>query len=101
MTADMSSVDLSATLDSLRAVAAAQVSRYPQYAGHFADYRLVRIRKDVTTKAGLAFRHGEYALATEHRDELPDLPSSGKYVTVWSRRNRVDTSVRVADVEWL
>ena len=50
---------------------------------------------------GLAFASGEYAIATEHADEYPGLPSSGKLVTVWSRRNKIDTSVRVADVEWL
>jgi hypothetical protein len=94
----MSNVDLSATLESLKAVAAAQA---PQYENHFKGYRLVRVKRDVKTKAGLALTRGEYALATEHRDELPGLPSSGKLVTVWSRRNKADTSVRVADVEWL
>ncbi len=97
----MSQIDLSATIESLKATAAAQVARYPQYRGHFASYRLVRIKSDVKTKAGLAFARGEYAIATERKDELPGLPSSGKYVTVWSRRNSVDTSVRVTDVEWL
>jgi hypothetical protein len=97
----MSSIDLPATLTSLRAIAAAQVAQHPQYEGHFATYRLVRIKREVETKAGLAFARGEYALATEHRNELPGLPSSGKHVTAWSRRNKVDTSVRVTDVEWL
>ena len=97
----MSSIDLSATLASLKAVAAAQVSQHPQYKGHFTSYRLVRLKCDVKTKAGIAFARGEYALATEKKDELPGLPSNGKYVTVWSRRNQVDTSVRVTDVEWL
>jgi hypothetical protein len=97
----MPSVDLSATLTCLKATATAQVTKYPQYKGHFASYRLVRIKRDVKTKAGLAFASGEYALATEKKDELPGLPSSGKYVTVWSRRNQIDTSVRVTDVEWL
>lgn len=97
----MSSIDLSATLTSLVATAAAQVARYPQYEDHFADYRLVRVTCDVKTKMGLAFARGEFAIATEKKDDLPGLPSSGRYVTVWSRRNKVDTSVRVADVEWL
>lgn len=93
--------DLSATLTSLKATAVAQVAQYPQYKGHFASYRLVRIKCDVKTKMGLAFARGEFAIATEKKDELPGLPSSGKFVTVWSRRNQIDTSVRVADVEWL
>lgn len=97
----MSSIDLSATLTCLRATAATQVARYPQYKNHFTSYRLVRVTCDVKTKAGLAFARGEFAIATEKKDELPGLPSSGRYVTVWSRRNQIDTSVRVTDVEWL
>jgi hypothetical protein len=97
----MSNVDLPATLRHLQATATAQVSQWPQYTGHFASYQLVRLKCDVKTKAGLAFTRGEYAIATKHRDELPGLPSSGKYVTVWSRRNRIDTSVRLTEVEWL
>jgi hypothetical protein len=97
----MSSIDLPATLTSLKVLAATQVAQYPQYKDHFTSYRLVRILRDVKTKMGLAFTRGEYALATEYKDELPGLPSSGRFVTVWSRRNQIDTSVRVTDVEWL
>lgn len=96
----MPDIDLQATFESLKATAAAQVAQYPQYAGHFANYRLVRIKRDVKTKLGLAFARGEYAIGIIHRDALPNLPSSGKSVTVWSRRNGVDTSVRATDVEW-
>jgi hypothetical protein len=101
MSADMPDVDLPATLKSLQSIAAAQVARYAQYAGHFTSYRLVRVKSDVKTKAGLAFARGEYAIAIERKDELPGLPSSGKFVIVWSRRNQIDTSVRIVDVEWL
>jgi hypothetical protein len=94
-------VDLAATLKSLLATATAQVAQYPQYKNHFTTYRLVRITRDVKTKMGLAFARGEFAIATEKKDELPGLPSSGKFATVWSRRNQIDTSVRVSDVEWL
>lgn len=97
----MSNVDLHATFTCLRNTAIAQVAPHPQYAGHFANYKLVRITSDVRTKAGLAFKRGEYAIATKPREELPHLPSSGRFVTVWSRRNKVDTSVRITDVEWL
>lgn len=97
----MASIDLPATLTILKVTAAAQVGQWPQYTGHFASYRLVRVKVDVKTKLGLAFARGEYAIATERRDELPGLPSSGRFVTVWSRRNKVDTSVRAVDVEWL
>ena len=101
MTMGMRSLDLSATFESLKSIATSQVAQYPQYKGHFADYRLVRIKREVKTKMGLAFASGEYAIATTVRDELPNLPSSGRFVTVWSRRNKVDTSVKTADVEWL
>ena len=97
----MQNVDLAATLTCLKATAIAQVAQHPQYKNHFTTYRLVRIKSDVKTKAGLAFTRGEFAIATEKKDALPGLPSSGKSVTVWSRRNQVDTSVRVSDVEWL
>ena len=97
----MSNIDLQATLRHLQSTATQQVAQWPQYKGHFAGYKLVRLKSDVKTKAGLAFARGEYAIATKHRDELPGLPSSGRFVTVWSRRNMVDTSVRATEVEWL
>lgn len=97
----MSNVDLHATLKHLQNTALEQVAQWPQYAGHFSGYRLVKIKSEVKTKAGLAFTRGEYALATKRSDELPGLPSSGRFVTVWSRRNKIDTSVRATEVEWL
>jgi len=97
----MSNVDLQATLKHLQITATAQVAQWPQYAGHFSGYKLVKIKSEIKTRAGLAFTRGEYAIATKHRDELPGLPSSGRFVTVWSRRNKVDTSVRATEVEWL
>lgn len=97
----MPNADLSATFESLKSIAATQISQYPQYKGHFTIYRLVRVKREVKTKMGLAFASGEYAIATPVRDELPNLPSSGRFVTVWSRRNKIDTSVRTTDVEWM
>jgi hypothetical protein len=91
--------DLAATFASLQAKALAQVPSKDK--NHFTGYRLVRIKTEVKTKAGLAFACGEFALATEKTDEIPGLPSSGRYVTVWSRRNKTDLNVRVTDVEWL
>jgi hypothetical protein len=97
----MNNVDLSATLESLKVTAAAQVAKYPQYRGHFANYHLVRVTRDVRTKLGCAFVRGEFAIATKRKDDLLGLPSSVRFVTVWSCRNQVDTSVRASDVEWL
>lgn len=97
----MSNVDLHTTLRHLQNAASAQMAQYPQYQGHFTKYRLVKIKCEVKTKTGLAFKRGEYAIAIQPHEEIPRLPSAGRFVTAWSRRNRVDTSVRVADVEWL
>jgi len=86
----MANVDLTATLHHLQSAATEQVAQYPQYTGHFAGYKLVKLKRDVKTKAGLAFTQGEYAIAAPRRDEMHILPSSGKFVTVWSRRNKID-----------
>lgn len=96
----MATIDLSATLTTLKATATAQVARWPQYNGHFSGYRLVRIKCDVKTKMGLAFARGEYAIAID-QDPDPRRVRCEKFITVWSRRNQVDTSVRNSDVEWL
>jgi len=97
----MSNGDLNATLGCLLSTASAQVAQWPQYTGHFTGYKLVRLKCDVKTKCGLAFKRHEYAIAAPYRNALPSLPSSGKFITVWSRRNKVDTSVRHSEVEWL
>lgn len=86
------------TLEALKDIAAAQVAQYPQYRGHFDGYRLVRIKRAVRTKLGLAFAAGEYAIAAPARPTV--LPMTGsRYVTVWSLRNGIDTSVPFWDVE--
>ena len=92
--------DLTTTLTRLKDAAAAHVARNPQYRGHFASYRLVRVKSEVKTKLGLAFARGEYAIAND-RDPEPTRVRCEKFVTVWSKRNQADTSVRASDVEWL
>ena len=96
----MVNIDFPATLECLKAIAAKQVARYPQYKGHFAGYRLVRIKCDVKTKMGLAFARGEFAIAID-RDLEPHRVRCEKFITVWSKRNQIDTSVRSSDVEWI
>lgn len=96
----MANPDFSTTLTSLKTTAAAQVARYRQYNGHFTGYRLVRIKLDIKTKMGLAFARGEYTIGID-RDPEPDRVRCEKFVTVWSKRNQIDTSVRACDVEWL
>ena len=96
----MANIDFTATLESLKTVAARQIEQHPQYRGRFASYRLVRIKCDVKTKMGLAFARGEYAIAID-QDPEPNRVRCEKFITVWSKRNQIDTSVRSSDVEWL
>lgn len=77
------------TLAALKAQAAAQVAGYPQYANHFDGAVLVRVAVDVKTKFGLAFAANEWALL---------LASRGEFVTLWSMRSKVATSVRSAHI---
>lgn len=76
-----------------KAEATKQVAQFPQYAGHFYGYVLGRIKRDVTTKYGLAFAEGEFVIMQ------PKAVSFQEYLTVWSLRNAVDTSVHCWDVE--
>lgn len=96
-------IDTKATLEALKATAAAQVKQYPQYAGHFAGYRLARMRKNVRTKMGQAFVAGEYVIAAERDASHPLFTSTGpKFVTAWSRTNACDTSVQeTVELEWI
>lgn len=97
----MPAVDLAATFQALLATAIAQSARWPQYKNHFAEYRLVRIKRDVKIKMGLAFARGEYAIGIERSPTHPLYDRLGRHVTVWSKRNTIDTSVCAEDVEWL
>ena len=75
-------------LDTLKAKAARQMAPYPQYNGHFDNYVLVRIDRDIRTKLGLAFEKNEYAIMAPDR-----FPSLSNYVPVWSMLNSCDTSI--------
>lgn len=72
--------------DDLKTVAAAQMSKYPQYDGHFDDYVLVCVRRQFGTKLGKAFNAQEMAIAK------PEADADG-YRAVYSTLNRIDTSV--------
>ena len=80
------------TAGELRNFAAAEHADYPQYAGHFDGYRLVRVSVDVRTKAGLAFKAGDVAIAT-YRAGLQ--PGFGRWI-VYSVRNGCDTQLTYA-----
>lgn len=84
-----------ARLAALIAMADKQNSAYPQYAGHFDSYRLVRISRDYRTKMGLAFVKGEIAIASPIVEVIRGGPFEGEQAfTVYSTRNECNTSVR-------
>jgi hypothetical protein len=84
--------EYAALLNGLRAVAAGQVAAFPQYEGRFAATVLVRAKRDVRTKLGLAMTKGEPLLLDTTRTD------AGEFVTIWSFRNRCHTSVRARDI---
>lgn len=77
-------------LNALKSIAQEQNAAFPQYAGHFDAYVLVRMKRTVHTKMGMAFMRGEMAIASPMTRE--------GYRTVYSIRNRVDTSVPESSV---
>lgn len=79
----------------VRAVAATAHAAYPQYNGYWdgAEWRLVRIRRNVRTKAGVAFCKGDYTLL--RHAEYADGPSE----TAYSIRNQCNTGLLVRDFE--
>lgn len=81
------SIDLLATL---KKDAAAQVAAYPQYSGHFDDYVLVTVIRQVKTKMGLAFDKNEVTIAKPYKAPLAGFDD---YRTVWSFKNGCDTSI--------
>lgn len=94
--------DTKATLETLKIRAAAQVAQYPQYAGHFAGYRLARVKRDVRTKMGLAFKRGEFVIAVERDASHPHGSTlTSEFATAWSMSNAIDTSIRMRDMEWV
>jgi hypothetical protein len=97
----MPSVDLATTLRHLQDTATAQVKHLRAPPGRFTAYKLVKLKSEIKTKTGLAFARGEYAIGTQDRDELPGLPSSGRFVVIWSRRAREEIKVIATEVEWL
>ena len=84
----------------LQAQAAAQVSQYPQYAGHFDDYKIVRIVKQIKTKSGVAFEKDEFAIAKPVIEHFTR-PNGrrGQGITVWSIKRGWDVGVLRKDVD--
>lgn len=82
---------------SLIAEAAAKMAPFPQYRGKFDSYILVRVKRRIRTKMGIAFDRGEIAIASA--ETRPEGPNDIICRTVWSRRNSCDTLVLERDVE--
>ena len=75
----------------IEAIAVAIHAPYPQYQGYWANWRLVRVLRQVETKAGVSFEKGDKAIAD-------GLVRQG-HRTVYSIRTGMNTSVHAGDVE--
>ena len=81
-----------------------QNARWPQYAGHWRtpEWYLVRVTRRVATKLGVAFEQGDIALARWDQPDPRDEALFGPrrpFLTAYSARNRIDTSIAEADTE--
>lgn len=85
----------------LKTAAERSVASYPQYRGHFDNYILVRIRRTVRTKFGVAFEKGDYAIAAPqaHPVEGQGVRPVRMFRDVWSQLNEIDTSIEERHVE--
>jgi hypothetical protein len=91
------SADQLATIrDAIVAIANNHNAAYPQYAGHWdgSEWYAVRIVKDVKTKLGLAFQAGEVTIARADRGDGYAHPKGWTFLTAYSVRNKIDTSIR-------
>lgn len=93
----------------IRAQADADHAQYPQYAGHWDDWRLAEITRDVKAHGAYAFRKGDLVLVSPEvwTEQVPPRGRFEPDVTKWperqfataySARNKVDTAVRP---EWV
>ena len=75
-----------------------QLAQYPQYRGHWNGWQRVRVTRDLKTKLGLAFRAGDVVLMNP--TSIHTSPNvRGEFVMCYSFRNKVDTSIKLADTE--
>jgi hypothetical protein len=81
----------------IRGFAYASVAEHTQYAGHWdgAEWRVVRVRRTVKTKLGVAFKVGDVTIA-KRGGSAADV--AGNFDTAYSLRNGADTSVRAGDL---
>lgn len=79
--------------DQLRERAARQNAHLPQYDGTWngPEWRVVRFRRRVRTKLGVAFEPGDYALLRE--GDADDEARGLTFPRAYSERNRISTAV--------
>lgn len=70
-------------------------AQYPQYAGHWngPEWQLGEVARQVRTKSGVAFRRGDIVLFRERTEEECRAGCAPGFVTAYSVRNGIDTSV--------
>jgi len=88
-----SQADLRLTLEEVETLAECRVDadRFPQYLGAFSGRAVVRLRRKVRTKMGVAFERGDLTIARwEPADERFGIPAGW---VAFSFRNGIDTSV--------
>jgi hypothetical protein len=79
----------------VRRNAAQSHTQYPQYEGHWDSWKPVEVLRRVVTKAGVAFEKGDVSIVE------PLSSITGEFVTVYSFRNGVDTSIKATYVKRL
>lgn len=71
-------------------LAANQMVQYPQYKGKFEGYMLGRMRTDLRTKMGLAFRKGEMVI---YDPKVERGYGGALNFSVWSMANKISTQI--------
>ena len=79
------------------------MAAYPQYRGKWDGCKLLKVKRTIKTKLGVAFIKGEVSVGQDSTiGLLPQYAAECEgFITVWSKSNRCDTSVRVKDIEWV
>lgn len=92
-----------AIMESLRQEAEQSHQQYPQYKGYWDGWVLVRINRTITTKMGLAFVEGQYALANPTTEEMPNLRTGKSWtaVTVYSPKTGANTCLKPGDIQYV
>lgn len=77
------------------AMADAEHRQYPQYRDHWSgpEWRVATITRDIRTKMGVAFVAGDVTIVRPDDDP--------HYVTAYSARNRIDTTIPASRVRYL